>query len=180
MNVAFWDLECSNLQADYGQLLCGCILEYDPNKKTGFGKMHTFELPDYKGKRYDDKKLAMQVRDQLHRYDIIVGYNSYQFDLPFLNTRLEQWNCKGCLPRRHIDLMYTVRYKLRLHSSSLLSAQHALRLTESKTSIKPTAWVRAMGGDHASYRYIIDHCKKDVKVLCELFVKTKHLIREIK
>lgn len=180
MKIAFWDLECSNLQADYGQLLCGCVLEYAPEKTNGVGRMHTFELPDYKDKRWNDLPLALAIRDELESYDIVVGYNSIRFDQPFLNTRLEQWSARGLRSPKHLDLMYTVRYKLRLHSSSLQAAQDALKLTVHKTRINPTDWVRAMGGDHTAYRRIIFHCKQDVRVLAELYGKTKHLVREIK
>lgn len=186
MRIAFTDGEMSNLQADFGQLLCACLVEYrapTKSRPSPWTAMRTFTLRDYRGKRYDDKSLAIQWRDAMKEYDIIVTWNGIRFDLPFLNTRLQQWGEKEFVPSIHKDLMYTARYKLRLASSSLESVSNYLdiydRYAVAKTKMEPRQWVRALGGDEKAYRYILHHCQQDVKVLAAIWQETKRLVTNL-
>jgi len=174
MRIAFTDGEMSNLSADYGQLLCACVLEYGTNK------LHTFRLRNYAKKRWDDRSLAKEWRDALEDYDILVTWNGVKFDIPFLNTRLRRWDERELRAPKHKDLMYTARYKLRLSNSRLDTVARFLNCTVTKSFLDPENWTMAIGGYAPAYRYIIDHCQRDVRVLGEVWNKTKHLVTEIK
>ena len=180
MKTCFTDGEMSNLAADYGQLLCACICDYDPGEPNGVGHVWTYTLKNYGSKRWDDKSLAKEWRDHLQEYDVIVGWNSIKFDIPFLNTRLRYHGLKEVKIDHHIDLMYTAKFKLRLSSARLDTVARYLRCADEKTYLDPAHWTRAMGGHRPSYQYIIHHCRQDVKVLGQVYDKTKKLIREIK
>lgn len=179
MRIAFTDGEMSNLSADFGQLLCACVCEYKPSAPY-YTNLRTFTLKDYEKRRWDDKSLALQWRDALEQYDIVVTWNGIKFDVPFLNTRLQRWGCKEVRVQRHKDLMYTARYKLRLSSAKLETVSKFYNVEDEKTKMEPERWTMAMGGHKASYNYIIDHCKRDVKVLAQVWEKSKHLVVEIK
>ena len=179
MRIAFADGEMSNLNADFGQLLCACVCEYDTTKPQG-GKIHTFTLHDYEDKRWDDSRLAKAWRDCMEDFDIIVTWNGIRFDVPFLNTRLRHRGMREVRLSHHIDLMYTARFKLRLASATLDHVSSFLGCKVKKTRMQPDQWGRAMGGHRPSYAYILNHCKLDVRVLAEVYDKTRHLIREIK
>jgi DNA polymerase elongation subunit (family B) len=191
MRIAFTDGEMSNLQADFGQLLCACIVEYRPltDKQLKAGQrpwtnLRTMQLHDYAVKRWDDRSLAVEWREAIDEYDVIVTWNGIKFDIPFLNTRLRRWNETEAAPRRHKDLLYTARYKLRLASNSLDSVSTFLNVHEkygiAKTKMEPERWTMALGGHEPSFRYILDHCQLDVKVLAAVWQETKHLVGEIK
>ena len=178
MKIAFTDGEMSNLAADYGQLLCACICEYAP-KKPFYTNLRTFSLHDYKGKRWDDKQLAIEWKNALEEYDIVVTWNGVKFDIPFLNTRLQRWDEQEVRVARHKDLMYTARYKLKLSNAKLDTVARFFRSPDQKSFLDPERWTMAMGGHKESYDYIIKHCKLDVAVLAWVGEKSKHLVNEI-
>jgi DNA polymerase elongation subunit (family B) len=192
LRIAFTDGEMSNLQADFGQLLCASVCEFRPltdrQLKAGqrpWTNLRTFTLGDYANKRWDDRSLAVEWRDALQEYDIIVTWNGIKFDIPFLNTRLGRWGEKELSGGvRHKDLMYTARYKLRLASASLDNVATFLNLHEKygvkKTRMEPERWTMALGGHLPSFRYILHHCELDVRVLAGAWQETKHLVTEIK
>ena len=169
----------SNLSADFGQLLCAVVGEYEP-KRPQAGKLYTFTLKDYGARRWDDSSLAQQWRDCLEDFDIIVTWNGIRFDVPFLNTRLRHRGMREVRVQHHIDLLYTSRFKLKLTSNGLDHVSRYLRCKVSKTHMQPDQWGKAMGGNVPAYRYIIRHCQRDVRVLAEVYDKIHHLIREIK
>ncbi len=175
MRIGFFDGEMSNLSADYGQLLCGCICEYQ-TKKPYYTEMRTFTLANYKTKRWDDKDLALQFRDALQEYDIIVSWNGKRFDIPFINTRLEYWKEDSFAPKRHIDLLYTSRFRLKLSNNKLDTVAKYLKAPVAKTFLDPDTWLKAMGGERKAYDYIIDHCQKDVIVLAHCWHRMRHMI----
>ena len=183
MRIAFTDGEMSNLNADFGQLLCACIVEYQPGARP-WKNLRIFGLDDYTGKRWVDRGLARNWRDALQDYDVVVTWNGLKFDVPFLNTRLQRWGLKEIILSKHKDLMYTARFKMRLHSASLESVSSHLRIHDkygiAKTKMDPERWTMALGGHRPSYRYIIQHCILDVKVLAAVWEETKHLVTEIK
>jgi len=179
MRVVFIDGEMSNLSADYGQLLCWCHCEYDPIKDRP-GKLTTFTLHDYRGKRWDDLSLAKEITTALQQYDLIVSWNGIKFDLPFLNTRLQYWKQREAKVKRHKDLLYTARYKLRLSNNKLDTVARYLGCSVEKTSVDPARWTMALGGHYPSYQYIVDHCQRDVRVLGEVYSKLKDLMGEVK
>ena len=176
----------SNLSMDFGQLLCWGIAEYQsPTKgKPPWANVRVLTLQDYANKRWDDKGLALAVRRALQDYDIIVTWNGIRFDIPALNTRLGRWGAAEYIPRRHKDLMYTARYKLRLTSASQENvAKHyniQRRYGVGKTPMQPGQWTMAMGGHRPSYQYIIRHCANDIKVLAALWQEMKDIAGEIK
>lgn len=182
MRIAFFDGEMTNLSPKFGQLLCACILEYDPQRVGGFN-LQTLMLDDYKVQRWDDSGLARRWRDALESYDIIVSWNGKHFDLPFLNTRLESYGMRPLRSPRHEDLMFTARRHLRCmqaENSKLDTVARKLKLPVQKTHLEPKHWVKAIGGHRPSYDYILTHCQHDVRVLAVMWEKMKHLVREIK
>jgi len=178
LNIGLFDFEMSNLNADFGILLCGVVKDFGRGKKGE----HIFRIDDTPGYRkspWDDHKLATDLRDALVPYDIIVSYNGRRFDVPFLNTRLTIYDEKPLMGLKHVDLLYVVKYGLHLHSASLESAQQFFNLPEEKSKIEAARWIKALTGNKEDMDYIVDHCKRDVAVLEAVFNRTKHLIRSI-
>lgn len=193
MRIAFTDGEMSNLDANFGQLLCACIVEYkaprpgSPLSATNppWTNMRTFALTNYSDKRWDDRGLAKDWRNALEDYDIIVTWNGIKFDIPFLNTRLlARWHERELRSPRHKDLMYTARFKLRMNNATLDNVAQTLGIGSkygvAKTPMRPAQWTMAMGGHRPSYNYILRHCQNDVKVLAGVWQEIKHLAGEIK
>jgi uncharacterized protein YprB with RNaseH-like and TPR domain len=175
MKLAMVDGEMTNLDANFGRTLVFAIkpLGKDPTM---------FVETDYKSRfPGDDKLLVEAVRDEMHKYDTWVTWYGRKFDLPFLNTRLIIHKSDHQLQNRfHIDLWETCRKKLKLHSNRLEAAAIALDVEHSKTHITPSVWCKAAAGDKPSLKYIIEHCKLDVFVLEEVYLRLAPYIDTIR
>jgi uncharacterized protein YprB with RNaseH-like and TPR domain len=167
VKIGFFDFETTNLDARFGQLLCGVVGENnsaDPYCPI----LHTFVLNDYEGERWNDKSLAQELRVELERYDLLFSYNGARFDVPFLNTRLKRHRLRGARIARHKDLLYTMRGKFRMGSNRLEVVEEFVLGSTNKTRLNPETWRMAIMGHEDSYQYVIDHCQADVQVLARL------------
>ena len=176
MKVVSFDLETSNLNADFGIVLCGCFMEYGEGKSRKVKTLRIDDTKSYKKEPWNDRELVCAIRDELEGADIICGWNSKRFDVPFLQGRLMYNNERTMSRIKHIDLMYQARYKVKLHSSRLAAVQSFLDLPDAKTEIKPQVWVKALTGDRKAMDYIATHCVQDVKVLDEVYSRLKHFV----
>lgn len=157
-----FDLETSNLSADFGVLLCAVI-------KPANGAAKVFRAdelnPRWKTKRSDDSRTVAAVTKELEKYDIWVAHNGQRFDVPYLRTRLMAWGLPPLPLRKLIDPVLLARNKLRLSYNSLAQVANHLGCN-SKTQVSPHHWIKAsMDGDSGSMDYIVNHCKRDVLVL---------------
>lgn len=159
-SIVFWDLECTSLSAMIGRVLC---CSFKPIGK----KPYTFRAddPKHKGRRAsDDSKLVIAVRDELEKYDIIVGHNSKLFDAKFLAGRLLKAGARPREKRFHVDSMWCIRSHMRI-SSKLDNVQQFLGLEDKKSPITWDSWADAAAGDKAAMDEVVYHCEQDVKVL---------------
>lgn len=182
MLIACFDLETSNLSADYGIVLCGVIKSVHNGKPT---ILRWDEQRSFKKKPWDDKELIVSIREELEKHDIIVSYNGKRFDVPFLNARLLHYGERTLKPMKHVDLYYITRWKFNISRNSLDNLSQFLDIEDRKTKIDGNLWVRALVGagkpkGKKAMDYIIDHCIKDVLVLEECYMKVKDLINYIK
>lgn len=181
--ILTWDIESSGLNADFGAILCiGYKWLGEPDKST-----KVVSVGDVNGtckkcativRPTDDKALLQHMYPILSEADGWITWYGKGFDERFVNTRLIYHGMKPLPPmgKNHIDGWFTARYKLKLHSNRLASVQAFLGLKESKTSLQPDAWLKAMYGDPEAHDYIIDHCRRDVLVLEQAYHKLLPLI----
>ena len=184
MNVAMLDLETSNLNADYGVILCGVFKPYK-------GKPEVFRIDktsSYKARPWDDAELVKDILKHIagdgkkrEAIDILVTYNGAMFDAPFLTSRamLTDINIRENFSFKHIDLYWVARKKLKLHDAKLDTVARFLKCHVSKTHIDPETWNKAVTGYQPALDYVVDHCVKDVQVLEEVYEKMKPFIKQI-
>ncbi len=153
-----FDIETSNLKANFGMILVGCI------KPLG-KKAEVFKADEHFG----DALLVEDLAERLLDFDYSIGWYSSQFDLPYLATRLQIAKAPNLGPVRHVDLYYTARKNLALSSNRLQMVAESLLGKSGKTRIIPTIWTAAMKGDAKALRYIEDHCVADVKETEKIF-----------
>jgi uncharacterized protein YprB with RNaseH-like and TPR domain/predicted RNA-binding Zn-ribbon protein involved in translation (DUF1610 family) len=172
LKIAHLDLECSNLNADWGIIICACI-------KWDGGKIDTFRLTDYKQKDImDDSGVCAAMRDALNTADMWTGWYSARFDIPYLQARL-LYHGEDPISSKvpHVDLWRTAKYQLKLSSNRLANIQRFFKLSASKTPIDQGTWIRAIAGNKRCMKDVVDHCKEDVKMLEEAYHKLLPLIK---
>ena len=168
MKIAHLDLECSNLNADWGVIICGCI-KWDNGKSKG--KLESFRMTDYDQKdMMDDSGVCMAMRDALDTADMWVSWYGAKFDIPYLQARLLNHGEKTASTLTpHVDLWRTSRYQLKVSSNRLANVQRFFKLKASKTPIDQGVWFKAIAGHSPSMNEVVKHCKEDVKMLEEMY-----------
>lgn len=166
LSVVMWDLECTNLSAMIGRVLCCSFKEYGKKEViTLRGDDRKFRGEDI----VDDSHLVGAIRDTLESYDVIVGHNSKLFDAKFLEGRLFKAALRPRQKSLHVDTMWTVRSNLRISSKLDNIQQFAPGIEDKKTPITWDDWARAGAWDKKGMDRVVEHCEQDVKVLEGVF-----------
>ena len=167
--IVSFDLECTHLKPNVGRILCSSFKPLD-------GEVYSFNALQRKFMKHDvwdDAELAAAIRDELMKYDIIVGWNSKMFDIKFLNGRNLRANQRTKDAQYHVDGLTQWRSKTsawgRLDSVQKFVAPDI----GSKTEVEWPQWMRAIGWNKkmrdTAMQDIITHCEIDVTVLEEVY-----------
>jgi uncharacterized protein YprB with RNaseH-like and TPR domain len=170
--VLLWDIEATNLVADYGRLLC---ISY---KWLGEDKVHTLKVrntKEWRRDRTDDSGILNKFSDLLGQADLHVFWFGEYFDLPFVQTRLMMNNLKPLPNIPFIDGWKIARKKLKLRSNRLDAVSKLIPIPkdiirEEKLHPEPIHWVRANAGYVDAMKIIEERCESDVKVLEQIYL----------
>ena len=170
-SVVMFDIEATHLKPNVGRILCTSFKPIGGDVYTFDGHQAKFKQADV----FDDSALAMAVIEELEKYDIIVGWNSKNFDVKFTNSRAVR-NGKGRTKRAqyHVDGMWSFRSKFSAWSG-LNNVQRFLLPDNAaeKTSIEWDKWMQCLGWDaqlrKEAMAEIVEHCELDVIVLEDVY-----------
>lgn len=170
--ILVYDIESTNLDAEFGYILAiGYKFVGEPKSSTKVISISDF--PRYEKDRTDDSLVLRAFEPIYMQADAILHYNGIRFDEPYVNTR-RIIHGMDTLPRKpRIDLLYTAKSTLRMRSKSLDRVAKLLGTTEQKSPVMGKHWVRAMSGYKASLQYIVRHCRADVLVLEEVYMRLR-------
>jgi len=167
--IAFWDIEATDLKTSFGRLLCSSVAD-------SWGNVTTFKYTDFeRANAIDDSHLAVAIRDDLERYDIICGYNSVDYDIRFLTGRLLHAGERPIKPMIHVDLMWQFN-KLRPGRRSLEAASIFFRTAETKTPLVAETWALAGAGDLDALEEVVEHNIADVHTTRAVYAHLKSVI----
>lgn len=156
--VCFLDIETSNLKANFGIVLCWCILDEQGNLYEDW--MTKEDVVN----DIEDKRVIETCIDTILKFDRVVGHYSTYFDIPFLRTRALIQGVKfpptGTL--YHTDTWKMAKKSLCLHSNRQAVVAESLYGSTVKTRISHPDWRKAMLGNAAAMAEVVDHCEKDV------------------
>lgn len=173
--ILIWDIECSSLKADFGTVLCVGW------KWLGEKRVNVIAITDYprfSRDPIDDSAVIADFLDVYNQADLSITYNGCRFDLPYLNAKALEHGLEIPSPVPMIDVYHgIVRGKLALSRKSLQNVSYHLKLSNEKTPVEGRIWRRAGAGHRPSIQYILKHCKADVLVLEEAYLKLRPLLR---
>lgn len=156
--VGFLDIETSNLKANFGIVLCWCILDEN-------GDLYE----DWMNKKdvlsgNEDRRVVETCIDTIKSFDRIVGHYSTYFDIPFLRTRalIHGLEFPGVGEVYHTDAWKMAKKSLCLHSNRQAVVAESLYGKTVKTRISHPDWRKAMLGDATSMAEVLNHCEMDV------------------
>lgn len=172
--IVIWDIESSNLSADFATILC-VGWKYLGDKKVNIVKIS--DSPTFKKDPTNDKWVVKQISTILSDADQWVTHYGTRFDVPMVNTKLLSWGLPPLPPVPHVDTWRVSKYKLKLHSNRLASVSAMFGLDD-KTPVLGRQWIQAIAGHKPSLNYVYEHCKQDIIVLEEVYNKIKCLITD--
>lgn len=176
MRILSYDIEASNLNADFG-----IVLTFG-SKFVGDGpKVEVLNILDYTTKDRDliraERRMLIDVSARMLSADVWLGHFSTWYDLPFLNTRLLYHNLPVLPPNfSQLDTWKIAKNRLKLRNNRLVTIQEFLKLEDEKNAIQPEQWIRALGGHRPSMDYIVEHNRRDVLVLEQAYMRLRPLI----
>ena len=160
--ILTWDLETTDLLADFGTILCAGYKWY------GKREVHVLSLLDFPKifgvDPTNDSRLVRAFYNVLAQADVWVTWYGERFDARMFNAKLMEHRLRPLPHIQHIDLWKTAKYQMKLSSNRLKNVCAYLDLPE-KTPVLGKVWRRARTGHGPSVRYVIEHCRQDVKVL---------------
>ena len=170
--IGFFDIEASNLKADFGIILTYSILGSDD---SFYGDFITAE--DLHGKL--DYRIVKEMVKDLQRFDVIVGYYSTKYDLPYSRTRAHTMGIPfpGYGELQHKDVYYMIKSKFSLSRNRMENAARMLVGKTEKTHMLPEQWVRALSGNKKAIEYIYEHNKRDVRDLRRLYYEVIQYVK---
>ena len=159
--VGFVDIETSNLKANFGLMLCWCILSDDNQMYSD-----TMTAADVKSGD-EDKRVVESCIACMKTFDRVCGYYSTYFDIPYIRTRalIHGIPFPEIGSMYHTDVWKMARKVLCLHSNRQAVVAEALYGKTVKTRICHSDWRKAMTGNKKSMDEVLDHCERDVEDL---------------
>lgn len=156
--VGYLDIECTNLNADFGFILCYCI-------KVAGEDTIVEGCVTAEDVRVDlDKQLLKKLVKDIESFDRTIGFYSSRFDIPFIKTRcfMQGVSFPPFGSRYHKDLYFAARRNIKASSRGLENLGRIMLGKSSKTRIENKHWIHASQGQKKSLAYVLDHCRKDV------------------
>jgi uncharacterized protein YprB with RNaseH-like and TPR domain len=172
--ILFFDIETTHLKADFGTMIAFGYKWADEDEA------HVLAITDYRGYTKDltdDSKLVAAAAKLLTSADIWVSYFGKGFDVKFINAKMLEHGLPVLPNTPHVDLFYTVKSNLALSRKSLANVSEFLQFENSKTPVTGRMWRKAMVGNKEAIQYVVDHCKSDVLILEEAYLKLRPLVR---
>ena len=174
MRACSFDLETSNLNANFGIILCAVVKPFDGTCRVFRGDAY----PKWKKHRSDDSALCHDIMEELQRYDIWIAHNGTNFDIPFLRTRLMRTGIRMPQPKI-VDPVRLARRYLRLGYNSLEQVAAHFGIY-GKTKVEGHYWMEAtLDGSVVAMNYIVEHCIADVRLLEKVADKLCYLVPKV-
>jgi hypothetical protein len=177
LKILGFDIEASNLSADFGIMLCCGFKEVEKGKPWVLDILDFAKESDHGDLIKAEKRLLIAVSEELLKADVWLGHFACYYDLPFINTRLIYHNLPVLPPNfALIDTWRISKNRLKLRNNRLITISEFLGTKDEKNAIKPEQWLRALGGHRPSMDYIVEHCRRDVVVLEEAYLRLRPLV----
>jgi uncharacterized protein YprB with RNaseH-like and TPR domain len=176
----YFDIETYGFKANFAQMLSWAM--FIPDKVAQVNDDGTLHISK-KGKTLHDfmtrkeaidpskldRRITQSALDAINEVDIVVGYYSTNFDIPFMRTKASMHGLE--FPRYqekwHYDAYFTVKSLFSLSRKTLEQACAMFGIA-GKTHVDYALWDEARLGMPKAMKYVDDHCVADVEILAEL------------
>lgn len=156
-----FDIETSNLKADFSIMLSACIKPYGEEPIV-------FRADDYDSwdtNREDDSQIVVDIAEELKKYAVVITHYGTRFDLPYMRAKMVKHGIPNLPPMFGVDTLQIARQSFAVSSRRLKSLAAYLDLG-SKTEVEGSLWLKAAySGDRQAMDAIVEHNIVDCEVL---------------
>lgn len=129
--------------------------------------------------RTDSTTMLQELRDLLDEADVVVGYNSDRFDVPWTNEQFMVHGIELPSPYVQVDLFKLVKKHLKFPINKLDYVSLML-LGERKVQNRGIKlWIDCMNGDARAWKEMEKYAKKDTLLLEPLFNRLRPFVKSL-
>jgi uncharacterized protein YprB with RNaseH-like and TPR domain len=162
LDFACFDLETTNLTADFSVVLCACI--------KPFGKPAIVFRADecnknWATKRMDDSAIVKAVASELAKHSVLITHYGSKFDIPYIKAKMVKYGIMPLPPMFNIDTWRIAKNNFQVSSRRLANLSLYFSLGQ-KSGVDGPLWMNAgMDGDKKAMDMIVEHNIQDVLLL---------------
>lgn len=173
-NVLVFDIETSPAKVYTWSLykpIIGINQIIDHGRVLGFGWMwHGEKSPHWAGEdAYSHEQMIQLAHGLLTDADIVVGWNSKQFDVRHLNREFKSLGMPLPAPFHQVDLMRVAKKQFYQLSYKLDYTAQFFGDGAKQTHEGFGLWEGCMAGDPKSWKKMASYCKQDVRITDRLY-----------
>jgi len=164
LDFACFDIETSNLQADFSILLTACIKPYGQEPFV----FRADNYPEWQTDRANDYQITKAIAEELRKHAIIVTHYGLYFDVPFLRAKMVKHSLEPLPQMFAIDTWSIARKNYKVTSRRLKNLVDFFDIGE-KEPVEGELWMKAAyNGSKEAMDRIVQHNIRDVEVLEKL------------
>ncbi len=156
-NIAYFDIESSNLSSDFGTVICYALKHKD-------GLISNSITPQEIKEGIYDNRLLNDLCKDLRKFHRIITWYGYKFDIPFIRSRAILHKLDFPLYKEvyHTDAYQVAKILIRtLHSKRLGVVASFYGIKAKEHPLNPTIWLRCLSGDQEALDFVQTHCNED-------------------
>lgn len=164
LDFVSFDLETSNLSADFSIVLTACIKPY------GLAPVcfRADDYPTWTTNRSDDKQIVQGIADELRKHAIVMTHYGTRFDTPFLRAKMVKYALEPLPPMFAIDSWRIAKDNFAVSSRRLKNLAAYFDIGD-KEGVEGGLWMSAAySGNSSALDKIMEHNVKDVEILEKL------------
>jgi len=164
LDFVSFDIETSNLDADFSILLTACIKPYGQPAIV----FRADDYPEWKANRDNDKPITVAIANELRKHAIIVGHYSQRFDIPFFRAKMVKHGLEPLPLMFGVDTWRIARNNFKVSSRRLANLANYFDLGD-KHPVEGRLWMKAAyAGAEEAMDEIVEHNIMDVDLLEQL------------
>jgi len=161
LDFVCFDIETSNLNADFSILLTACIKPY--GQETIVFRADSY--PEWEHERANDYKITKAIAEELRKHAIVIGHFGSGFDVPFMRAKMVKHGLEPLPQMFGIDSWRIAKNNFKVSSRSLKNLAQFFDIGE-KEPVEGGLWMKAAyNGSREAMDRVVAHNIRDVEVL---------------
>ena len=164
LDFVCFDIETSNLNADFSILMTACIKPYGRETIV----FRADDYPEWKKERANDYRIVKAVAEELRKHAIVVAHFGSGFDIPYLRAKMTKHGLEPLPQMFGIDSWRIAKQNFKVSSRRLKNLADYFDIGE-KELVEGGLWMKAAyNGSREAMDKIVEHNIKDVEILEKL------------